>query len=228
MIPNPARSLVQQLLQNATKLFVPDVLSNEVELQKVCASFVTEQKRFILALSKWKPQKIDPRCARNIYTQPPGVLSTVKSLFGQIKWNADSSIYATDFLTNFNRKSIFSRKFFNSAWVLNPPYAEEDLSSVSPRGKESRPLEAHIRHILKLSRKSQIPQAILLPVRRKKQWFKDLLEFDDVATIFFRRKICFFREGKKLGPAPFLSFVALVGFSKQTLQVDNNNSGFLI
>ena len=164
----------------------------------------------------------------NIYLQPEGLPDLMGKLFPEFDWVPDSTLYPKDWILSPNKKSIFQRKFFHMPAILNPPYAEVPQRS-SPRAKDEKPLKFHIAHILQVARASQIPMAILLPVREGKSWFKKLKKQPDVTCVFLANELTFKNiEGEYMPPAKFKSFIAVVGFHKSDLKVKNNKRGFLL
>ena len=165
----------------------------------------------------------------NIYVQPEGLKKTVGIIFPEYEWIQDSVLYPRDWIYNKNRKSIFEQKFFHTPAILNPPYAEVYQSKNSPRAAEERPLKYHIAHILKVARDSQMPTAILLPLRNHRPWFKRLVRQPDVVTIFLENELRFKNmEGNLMPPANFKSIISVVGFEKRTINIKNDSSGYIL
>ena len=189
-----------------------------------------EKEKAIPKLSKSTKEKIRGipiQTLANIYVQPEGIKSTMDKIFSDFDWIQDSTMYPTDWLYS-KKKSIFERKFFHVAAILNPPYAEV-CQKKSPRAKEEMPLKFHIAHILKISRASQIPTAILLPVRPEKNWYKKLMIMPDVTKVFFSKELTFKNmEGKYMPPAKFKSFLAVVGFKNEKVFIKNDKRGFIL
>ena len=185
----------------------------------------------IPTLSKATRQKVKgiaPESLANIYIQPEGLTKTMNTIFNEFNWVPDTTMYPKDWIYSPKKKSIFQRKFFHVSAILNPPYAEVPQKR-SPRAREEKPLKFHIAHILKVARASQIPTAILLPVREDKNWFKKLLKQPDVTAIFFSTELTFKNmEGKYMPPAKFKSFLAVVGFERKVLRITNDRKGFVL
>ena len=190
-----------------------------------------EKTKKIPKLSKNTKQKvkgIPTSILANIYIQPEGLISTMKELFPDFDWIQDTTMYPKDWIYNKKKKSIFDRKFFHVAAILNPPYAEIPQKE-SPRAKDEKPLKFHIAHILKIARASQIPTAILLPRREDKSWYKKLIGQPDVTTIFFKNNLAFKNmEGKYMPPANFKSILAVVGFYNEKITIKNDKRGVIL
>ena len=171
---------------------------------------------------------IPPKARSNIYVQPKGVVATLNQVCPKYTWKADTMFYPTDWMYNKKRKSIFKRKWFHVPTILNPPYAEENLAKESPRGCEEKPLKFHIAHILRVARDSQMPTAVLLPVRENRKWYKKLAHQNDVVRIFFKNPLAFLNiEGKPMPLAKFKSFLILIGMKSKDVFVNNNAEGYV-
>ena len=165
----------------------------------------------------------------NIYIQPDGLKKTMGVIFPEYEWIQDTVLYPRDWIYNKKRKSIFEQKFFHTTAILNPPYAEVYQSKDSPRSSEEKPLKYHIAHILKVARDSQMPTAILLPMRDHRPWFKKLQKQSDVVTIFLDTELRFKNmEGNLMPPAGFKSIISVIGFEKKSIHIKNDDTGYIL